>query len=461
MKILNLLVSLYKLKKNTNKTRDKIKEIQNKKLRKILKYAYNNSEFYYKLFSDSGITEDQIESLPINCFPAIDKTILIKNFEKLVTVKGLSQEELRKFDITENKNNKLFKDKYHIVHSSGSTGKPVYFLYDNYAWNYMLLGMIRAALWDMSMIQILKYIYNGPRIMYVAATDGRYGGAMAVGDGIKGVKGNQLFLDINTPINEWIDKTKEFNPNMIVGYPSAIKILGELIEKGKININVFRVVSCGEPLNSNMREYFKNIFNADVINFYGASESLVLGVESDVIEGMYLFDDMNYIEIDDNGEIHITSLYNYVQPLIRYKITDKLKLNNNLYNRKYPFTKVESIMGRDEDILWFEHIMGKKDFLHPLAIEGFCIDGLIDYQFRQVSSDSFEMIAEVSNNEKKPIIKCEMMNQMKRTLDEKQLDYVKFNIRFVNNILPDKKTGKKKLIIKDDLFKYVYQYQIQ
>ena len=65
----------------------------------------------------------------------------------------------------------------------------------------MLLGIIRGALWDMSMPQILRLLSGGLRILYIAATDGRYGGAMAVGDGIKGVGAKQLFLDIKTPLS--------------------------------------------------------------------------------------------------------------------------------------------------------------------------------------------------------------------------------------------------------------------
>ena len=41
-----------------------------------------------------------------------------------------------------------------------------------------------------------------------------------------------------------------------------------------------------------------------------------------------------------------------------------------------------------------------------------------------------------------------MKIQMKRILDGKRLKYVNFQIRFVDEIMPDKKTGKKKLIIK-------------
>ncbi len=97
----------------------------------------------------------------------------------------------------------------------------------------MLLGMLRAALWDMSMLQILTLLAKRPRIVYIAATDGRYGGAMAVGDGIDGVGAKQIYLDIKTPLKEWIRQIKEFQPNIIIGYPSAIKILAELVEKGK------------------------------------------------------------------------------------------------------------------------------------------------------------------------------------------------------------------------------------
>ena len=163
---------------------------------------------------------------------------------------------------------------------------------------------------------------------------------------------------------------------MIIGYPSAIKILGELVEKGEIQLNVFRVISCGEPLCPGLRNYMEKTFRADVVNIYGASESLALGVETNHKEGMYLFDDMNYIEVED-GTMYLTSLYNFVQPLIRYRISDQLKLKDRDKESICPFTKVKNILGRNEDILWFEDVKsGNREFLHPLAIEGFCIEGM-------------------------------------------------------------------------------------
>ncbi len=446
MNYLKLLYKLYKMKKNIKKTPIQIKELQERKLRELLIYSYNHSKYYHKMFEKAGINQENIVRMPLSSFPTMDKVQLLKNFDTIVTVSDLKQEELRRFDLEETTDRRPFKGKYHVVHSSGSTGKPSYFIYDESAWNTMLLGIIRAALWNMSMPQILKLLFKGVRIVYIAATDGRYGGAMAVGDGIDGIHAHSLYLDIKTPLSKWIRQINEFRPNVIIGYPSAIKILGELIEKGDIQLNIFRVISCGEPLGASLRHYLEKIFQAEVINFYGASESLALGVESNSKEGMILFDDMNVIEVH-KGNMYLTCLYNFAQPLIRYRLTDSLTLQKADSKSICPFTRAVGLLGRNEDILWFDDGNGNREFLHPLAIEGFCIEGLRDYQFLQIGKDAFEMLAEVSKTVSQSKIQKEILQQMKRILEEKKLSYVQFYVRFVDEILPDMNTGKKRLIV--------------
>lgn len=471
-----LLWNLFGLKRNEHKTRKKIQALQEKKLRKLLYYAYDHSNYYKEVFGQNGIAREQIGKLPLSAFPTMDKAILMEHFDEIVTVPDISQEELRKFDEivspvashekfgsakfpqceknvrrieeTDSLNQKLFKGKYHVVHSSGSTGVPRYFVYDRSAWESMLLGIIRGALWDMTMTQILKLLSGGLKILYIAATDGRYGGAMAVGDGTRGVGAEQRFLDIKTPLSEWFRSVREFQPDIIIGYPSAIKILGEMVESSEVSINVCRIISCGEPLAPGLRDYFEKTFRAVVVNFYGASESLALGVETDRTEGMVLFDDMNYIEIE-NGKMYLTSLYNYVQPLIRYEISDKIILKQTGQS-SYPFTQVDILLSRSEDVLWFENDNGKRDFLHPLAIEGICVEGLLDYQFRKTDKDAFEMLAQTSNHENKIHIQKKIIQQMKKILHEKNMDSIRFFIRFVDEILPDARTGKKQLIVQDE-----------
>lgn len=449
MDCLKMIWSLWQLKRNERKSAEEISGMQDEKLKRLLHYAYEHSPYYRNSFERAGITVEKIDSTPLSCFPTIDKSVLMSRFEEVVTVAEFTQEEIRKFDEREAGSKKLFRGKYHIVHSSGSTGTPKYFVYDENAWDCMLLGIVRGALWNMTMPQILKFLVCGPRIVYIAATNGRYGGAMAVSDGIDGVGAKQIYLDINTPIAEWIQAIRTFKPNMIIGYPSAVKILAEIVEKGNLSLKALRIVTCGEPLGTGLRKYLEDVFGAEVINFYGASESLSIGVESNPQEGMLLFDDMNVVEIQD-GVMYLTCLYNFVQPLIRYRLSDQLTLQKPDDSSHYPFTHAVGLLGRNEDILWFQDGSGKQEFLHPLAVEGFCIKGLCDYQFRQISPDTFEMLAEVSKDSLQETVQGEILQQMRKILSEKGLEYVQFFVRFVPQILSDPQTGKKRLILANE-----------
>lgn len=469
-----LLWNLYRQKRNAGVTKQQIGRLQKNKLEKLLLFAYDHSPYYRKAFEAKGITRENIKTTPLERFPVLDKGILMEHFDELVTDRSLKQEELLSFDKIAENDGEIYLGKYHVVHSSGSTGTPRYFVYDHAAWEQMLIGIIRGALWGMSMGSILKLLAQKPRILYIAATDGRYGGAMAVGDGIRGVRAEQRFLDINTPLAKWSEAVREFRPNIIIGYPSAVKILAELAGREKEPLHVRRVISCGEPLSNGLRKFLENAFHTEVINFYGASESLALGVEQRADEGMILFDDLNVIEVID-GEMYVTCLYNFTQPLIRYHISDKLVLRETevdedgflsyrSFRRKMNggkaakqlsgdmegrfFTKADVLLCRNEDVLWFEKPDGSKECLHPLSMEGFCVEGLLDYQFCQTSKTSFEMLAETEESAERVKVTEEIRRQVRKLLADKELEEIQFSIRFVGQITPDQHTGKKSLIIK-------------
>ena len=65
------------------------------------------------------------------------------------------------------------------------------------------------------------------------------------------------FLDISTPLAKWSEAVREFHPNIIIGYPSAVKILAELSDREKEPLHVRRVISCGEPLSAGLRKFLE------------------------------------------------------------------------------------------------------------------------------------------------------------------------------------------------------------
>ena len=142
MDYLKTLRDLFAFMKNTRLSETQMRELQNQKLRALLHFVWERSAFYRHTFEEAGITEKQLDRLPLSAFPTIDKTILMEHFEELITIPGLNQEQLRKFD-AENTADRRPYLKYHVV-PSGSTGKPGYFIYDEAAWHTMLLGIIRG-----------------------------------------------------------------------------------------------------------------------------------------------------------------------------------------------------------------------------------------------------------------------------------------------------------------------------
>lgn len=447
MGYIRLLWDLYQLKRNTAKSEKQIRMLQDKKLRKMLRYVYQHSAYYRRTFTQAGISEENIDKIPLKQFPVIDKELLMQNFDELVTEPEVKQEELRRFDEKPASKSEKYLGRYHIIHSSGSTGIPRYFVYDDKAWGQMLLGIIRGALWGMGMIDILKLLAGRPRILYIAATDGRYAGAMAVGDGITGLHARQEYLDINEPIEKGNQKVIKFDPNIVIGYPSAIKLMAEQVRLGRVPNHIERVISCGEPLSAGLRSFLEDTFQCPVINFYGSSESLALGLEEKAGDGMILFDDLNVIEVED-GEMYLTCLYNFTQPLIRYHLTDTLRPKRRLSNDLYGFSRAEVLLCRNEDEMWFQKTDDTEEFIHPLSIEGICIDGLRDYQFVQTSKKSFQIRAEISEDASKEVIVHGIESIIEPLLSDKALGNIHYEICFVDMIEVNPDTGKKPLIIK-------------
>lgn len=57
------------------------------------------------------------------------------------------------------------------------------------------------------------------------------------------------------------------------------------------------------------------------------------------------------------------------------------------------------------------------------------------------------MLLQASSDDKKGVIEKKMLERMREILLDKNLDYVQFSVRFVDEILPDRLTGKKPLIV--------------
>jgi phenylacetate-CoA ligase len=428
------------MKINNNRSRKKILSLQEKKFRKILQFANNNSKFYYNLYRSKNIFEKDLKTIDIEKIPTVDKELLMNNLDDVLTVDDVSKKELLEFlDISKNPN-ELFKNKYHIIHTSGSSGKLGLFVYSQKDWDTFFPYITK----------VFDFNFRKKKSAFLGAAGGHFTGASFsswMGKGITSLFGETLVLGVNEPLDEIIKRLNEFQPNIMGGYFNSLKILAELQNKEILKINPEILVNCGEGIISKDRRYIEEAFNVPMSNLYGFAEAVVVGAGKKEDDGIYLMDDISLIEIKED-HLLLTNFYNKTEPIIRYRIDDYVKLKENL-NKKIPFTLIDNIVGRVEFVIWFENNKGEMDFIHPLVFTDFYVNGLDKLQLIINDKKSFDFLAVITPKNKEEVVK-NIKIKLDKLLAEKNFTNIRYEIKVVDDLKIDKKTGKFKLILKKD-----------
>jgi phenylacetate-CoA ligase len=443
--IFNDIFMFYKilsLKSHINKSSEEILEIRERKFRKILKHAYRKSPFYRELYSGNGIEYKDLDSIPIEKLPSIDKDDMINNIGKIITAKDIKVDEAIAFAY-ENKDPRVFyKDKYQVIHSAGSSGRSAVFLYSNKEMTEAFSANTRLS--DSQTAMKIK------KVAFYAGVDGRFGGVSLA------LQGGRVFtkrfvnvqpFDINAPLEKTLDEINSFQPDMLSGYTTGISILAKCQQEGRIKVNPKLVMCGGEPLSEADHNLIKSVYKVPVVNNYGASEAFVLGVGGDEYDGMYLMDDIHYIEIMEDHAL-VTNLYNFTQPIIRYRLDDRLTLKEDK-KKILPFRLIDNIIGRDEAPLWFKNEKGEKDYIHPVIFSSFCLRGIDKYQILLKSEESFELLVIIANGTSEAVALNEAKTGFDQLLAKKGMKNVTYSIKPVEHPLIDKKSKKFKFVLKD------------
>jgi len=154
----------------------------------------------------------------------------------------------------------------------------------------------------------------------------------------------------------------KYKPAYMTGYAMSNYFLACFInEKGMHVPELKAVITSSEKLTPDMRELFTKVYGCKTYDSYSGVEACGLISENeygqllvspDVGIMEILNDDGNPCQPGEEGEIYSTGLLNYDQPLIRYKIGDRVRIARNqttLCGRNMVI--VDEITGRSEDVV--------------------------------------------------------------------------------------------------------------
>jgi phenylacetate-CoA ligase len=423
---------LHCLKKHVFWTSDRLRKYQNKMLKRIVKYAYDNVPFFHEKFDELKIKPDDVRTVEdLEKLPIIRKDDIRGNLDKLIS---------REYDVSSLK----------MLKTSGSTGEPLCFYISGAEDEFRKAKHLRA---NIALGQRLRDRW----VTITAPVHFNETTRLQRILGIYAPLSVSVFDDVATQFS-CVEKLK---PDVLDGYASSLLLLAkETGRRGSHTIAPRFMISGAEVIDVSSRRFIEDMFGAPLFDQYATAEFERLAWQCEE-KGEYHIDaDSVILEfVDENGEgvgsgesgeIICTSLFNYAMPFIRYALGDLGRSSQEKdcsCGRTFPLMKVVEGRANDVIVLPDGRVMSAVTFLAGIYQLSFYKD---IYKFRiiQKEVDRFKFLVKLRD--------CCCLD---RGVAEKELreffsrlfnvdGEVDFELEFVDDI-PLDKSGKFRVIISE------------
>ncbi|MFA0822123.1 MAG: phenylacetate--CoA ligase family protein [Methanomethylovorans sp.] len=318
---------------------EELNKLQEDKLRNIVRYVYQHSEFYRKRFDEAGIRPEDIKTLAdVTKMPFTYKKDLRDTYPTGMFC--VPNEQLVRFHV-----------------SSGTTGKPTVVGYTKNDINEWAISLARA----MTSIGVGR-----GDIIQISYGYGLFTGGLGLHYGAEEV-GCTVLPTSSGNTEKQIDLMQDLGTTTIACTPSYFLFMTEVARSMGINIKDNTKLKIGifgaEPWSQQMRARIEEITGIKAYDVFGTSElSGPLFTECTYQDGIHIWADQFLIEVVDpntgeslpdgeRGELVITTLAKEALPLIRYRVGDNTVINREPCKCGRTHPRIMRILGRVDDML--------------------------------------------------------------------------------------------------------------
>jgi len=350
-----------------------LRDFRTDELRKLLKYARENSPWYAKTLADFDL--DAFVEEDLADVPALDKHTLMENWDQIVTDRSLSLDVVESHLEGLNKDSGLLRllDRFHVLATGGTTGTRGVYVYDWDGWSKRNAGARRFPLLDQnySPVQINKSKLKLAQVVIMSPVFGMVASTLTYQDDWL----ESVYIPMTLPIAEVCSRLNDEQPDILMGIPSTVHKLCMEAEAGALNITPTIVWVSGEPLYGPVRKAIKRAWpSCHLFNVLASSEGVHAHPCHSDSDEMHLNDDNCIVQpVDHEGrpaalgerpaKLYVTNLYNYTLPLIRYESLDQFVFIDKTCPCGSNFQLIEAPRGRPE----FDFVYPGGTFVHHLV----------------------------------------------------------------------------------------------
>jgi phenylacetate-CoA ligase len=369
-------------------------------LRDLRDHAVARSPFY-------GALHRGLDQRPLHELPIVTKPELMAAFDDVVTDRALHLDDVRAYleTVSPERNNPPLHDKWYVTSTSGSTGARGIFVQDRDEWLWVLTSYARANDWA----GLRAGLTHRMKLAVVSSRTPWHQSAL-VGATLQSRFVPTLRIDATEPVASIDEKLNDFQPESLVGYASMMRLLAEEQLAGRLCIAPKAVTCSSEVITEDTRQRIARAFGRPPVEVYAATEPA--GIASHCDRGrMHLYEDLVIAEVVDEHDrpippgvygarVLVTVLFSRTMPLIRYAMSDSVRLSPESCDCGRPYALIDGIQGRREDVLMFDGVAVQPNSFHKtmelLPVAAWQIeqqhDGLV---VRLVGRDAHKSLADV------------------------------------------------------------------
>ena len=124
--------------------RAQLAQHQQRRLETVVRHAAAHSPFYRRWLAETGALGNQ--PIDLAHLPILSRPLLMEHFDELVCDPRLRRDELLDW-VGQMTRDQLYLDRYRVLLTSGSSGRPGLFVYDAGGWRSIAAGFVRTANW--------------------------------------------------------------------------------------------------------------------------------------------------------------------------------------------------------------------------------------------------------------------------------------------------------------------------
>jgi phenylacetate-CoA ligase len=370
-------IHLYGLIRNQWKNPETIKKIQERKLRKLIHYVYENVPYYRNLF----------DSLKIKPFD-------IRKKEDLQFLPLTSKRQLQGLPLKDITSNALRLEICKTFYTSGTTGIPMQLYYDPHDVTLMNLSWVRAFLAGGMKPWHKLADFKGMKTLHRKKAWYEYLGLL-----------RRREISAWDAEEKWIEEIRKWKPQVLIGYVRTLRMLAEAVQRSGIKEFKPKIIFHSSAiLDEATRRLFSEVFQGKRVDIYGSYEGGCLAWECEICSGYHLCSDMVIVEVlnqgkpvapGETGEVVITNLQSYAMPFIRYKQEDQVTLSGQEPRCGRGLELLDSIHGRTDDFITLQN--GQRISPQPFLYLMEKISGI--RQWRAIQEKMNELNVEIEPSE--------------------------------------------------------------